>query len=89
MSLMAVSTYSMPPDYVQSPVRDLLWPAFHAGHLSPLYGTWNLGIIVGLHGLASLVPLVLVWGAACAVWMWLGRLSRVPEPTRLIMAQKE
>jgi len=78
MSLMAVSTYSMPPDYVKSPVQQLLWPAFRAGHLSPFPGLWNLGMLVGLRGLASLIPLTLIWVAACAAWIWLGRLSRVP-----------
>jgi len=77
ISLIAVSTNVMPPDTAKSPVQELLWPAFHAGNLSQ-----NLGTFTGLRGLASLIPLFLVWGAAIAAWVWL-RLSVVsgaPKP---------
>jgi hypothetical protein len=81
LSLVAVSTFAMPPDYVKSPVRQLLWPAFSTGHLSPLPGTWNLGMLAGLPGLTSLIPLFLLWGAASVAWVWLGRLSHASEPS--------
>jgi hypothetical protein len=68
ITLLGVSTVVMPPTDVQSPVRELLWPSFHAGLIDK-----NLGMLIGLHGLASLVPLFLVWGAAFAAWMWLRR----------------
>jgi hypothetical protein len=69
ITLLGVSTVVMPPTDVQSPVQELLWPAFHAGLIDK-----NLGMLIGLHGLVSLVPLFLVWGAAFAAWVWL-RLS--------------
>ena len=47
----------MPPDYVKSPVQELLWPAFRDGQLQG-----NLGNLIDLHGLASLLPLFLIWG---------------------------
>jgi hypothetical protein len=73
LSLMAVSTYSMPPDSIKAPVSQLLWPAFRAGHLSPPPHTWNLGIRAGLPGLVSLIPLLLVWVVALVGWRWLER----------------
>jgi hypothetical protein len=69
ITLLGVSTVVMPPTDVQSPVRELLWPAFQAGLINK-----NLGMLIGLHGLVSLIPLFLVWGAAIAAWVWL-RLS--------------
>jgi hypothetical protein len=81
ITLVGVSTFAMPPDYVKSPVRELLWPAFRTGHLSPLPTTWNLGILAGLSGLTSLIPLFLVWGGAVVAWVWLGRLNRDSEPS--------
>jgi hypothetical protein len=77
VSLLAVSINTMPPDYVKSPVQELLWPAFRDGQLQG-----NLGNLIGLHGLASLLPLFLIWGAAFAAWMWL-RLRLVPESSEV------
>jgi hypothetical protein len=68
ITLLGVSTVVMPPTDAKSPVQELLWPAFHAGLIDK-----NLGMLIGLHGLASLVPLFLVWGAAFGAWAWLGR----------------
>jgi hypothetical protein len=82
ISLVAVSTFPMPPDYVKSPLRQLLWPAFSTGHLSPLPTTWNLGILAGLSGLTSLIPLLLVWVVAFAAWVRLARLNRTSDPSR-------
>ena len=81
VSLVAVSTNTLPPDYVKSPVQELLWPAFRAGHLQA-----NLGKLTGLQGLASLIPLLLFWSAAFTAWMWL-RLTLVPKPSEV--ARKE
>jgi hypothetical protein len=41
-----------------------------------------LGMLIGLHGLVSLIPLFVVWGAAIAVWVWL-RLSLGPGASEL------
>jgi hypothetical protein len=32
------------------------------------YGAFNLGQLMGLHGLATLLPLFVVWAAAA--WLW-------------------
>ena len=79
MSLMAISTFPMPPDYVKAPLREMIWPSFHAGHLAAVPGTWNLGMLMGLPGLVSLVPLLLIWAAALGAWIWAGRSSRLPR----------
>jgi hypothetical protein len=77
ITLLGVSTVVMPPTDAKSPVQELLWPAFHAGLIDK-----NLGMLFGLHGLASLIPLFLVWGAAFAGWVWL-RHSLEPEASEL------
>jgi hypothetical protein len=82
-SLVAVSTTAQPPSgqYV-APMEQLLWPAFTAGQLSlntqavldalPRGGAqraaWNLGERAGLKGLASLLPLFVVYVAAAVAW---------------------
>jgi len=42
------------------------------------HGAFNLGELVGLRGLASLIPLFAIWGAAALCW-W--RMSRVERRT--------
>jgi hypothetical protein len=86
ISLIAVSTNIQPPGYLKSPVQELLWPAFRAGHI-PLYypDRWNLGTLAGLQGLASLLPLFLLWGAASAAWVWLARQSSRSEGIGQVM----
>jgi hypothetical protein len=66
ITLVAVSTNVMPSTKLKSPVQELLWPAFHTGQLS-----WNLGMLTGLQGLSSLAPLLVVWSAAFAAWVYL------------------
>jgi hypothetical protein len=68
ITLLGVSTVVMPSTDVKSPVQELLWPAFRAGLIDK-----NLGMLIGLRGLASLIPLFLFWGAAFAAWAWLRR----------------
>jgi hypothetical protein len=68
VTLLGVSTVVMPSTDVKSPVQELLWPAFRAGLIDK-----NLGMLIGLRGLASLIPLFLFWGAAFAAWAWLRR----------------
>jgi hypothetical protein len=82
ITLLGVSTVVMPTD-VKSPVRELLWPTFHAGLIDK-----NLGMLIGLRGLASLIPLFLVWGAAFAAWVWL-RLSLAPKASELTMTYRD
>jgi hypothetical protein len=81
-SLMAVSTTAQPPDQFRCPLFQLLAPSFLAGKLSlnqgsmltssetekQGHGAFNLGEIVGLHGLPSLIPLFVFWGLAAFLW---------------------
>jgi hypothetical protein len=82
VALMAVSTTSQLAMQDSCPIMHSTWPAFWAGkmamnHDSMLmvaeaargdYGAFNLGQKMGLHGLASLLPLLTVWGAAAIAW---------------------
>jgi hypothetical protein len=71
------------------PIMHSVWPAVWSGHVAANresmltvaesgsrgeYGAFNLGQLVGLHGLASLIPLLVVWGVA-AVWWRMGRME--------------
>ena len=37
------------------------------------HGAFNLGQLLGLHGLASLLPLLLIWAIAAAIWFSIAR----------------
>ncbi len=86
VALMVVSTSSQLPMQDSCPILHSTWPAFWSGRMalnreSMLtvaesnggYGGFNLGQLIGLTGLASLIPLFLIWGTAIAVW-WRMRL---------------
>ena len=75
-SLMAVSTTPQPPFDSKYPITQVFWPSFWGGHLAleritmltssdidagGPHGAFNLGQIMGLHGLASLLPLLAIW----------------------------
>jgi hypothetical protein len=89
-SLIAVSVTAQPPDVIPCPLPPVLWSEFWTGQLSinrvsmltlaedvpaGTHGSFNLGQIAGLHGLASLLPLVLLWAAAAYLWYRLDRRS--------------
>jgi hypothetical protein len=80
ITLLGVSTVVMPPTGAKSPVQELLWPAFRAGLIDK-----NWGMLIGLHGLVSLIPLFLVWTAAFTAWVWL-RLSLRAKASELTVA---
>jgi hypothetical protein len=88
LTLMAVSVSAQPPDEFHCPLRQFYWPSFWAGRFSlnlgnvlipaeqgtnHVHGAFNLGEILGLHGLASLIPLFAVWALAAVLWMWIDR----------------
>jgi hypothetical protein len=90
-ALMAVSTTAQPPDEFRCALVQLIWPSFWAGKLSlnqqsmltisedptgHAHGAFNLGELAGLHGLASLIPLLAAWGLAAALWVWVNRAER-------------
>ena len=80
---MAVSTTSQLAMQDSCPIVHATWPAFWAGKMAMnqdsvltvseaaggKYGAFNLGQLMGLHGLASLIPLFAVWVWAGAVWV--------------------
>lgn len=94
LGLMAVSTTAQPPDEFRCALFQLFWPSFWAGRLSlnqqsmltlsedptgHAHGAFNLGELAGLHGLASLVPLLVLWGIAAFVWAGLNRAERLTQ----------
>jgi len=88
LTLMAVSVSAQPPDEFHCPLRQFYWPSFWAGRFSLnlgvalipaeqgtnyVHGSFNWGELLGLHGLASLMPLLAVWALAAVLWMWMDR----------------
>ena len=82
VTLMVVSTSSQLAMQGSCPVVHSSWPAFWAGHLATNresmllaseaaggYGAFNLGQLIGLHGLATLIPLALMWGVVGGLWL--------------------
>jgi hypothetical protein len=91
LALMVVSTTSQLPMQDSCPIVHSVWPAFWSGHVAlnrdsiltiaeagsnGEYGAFNLGQLLGLQGLASLIPLLAMWGIAALLWM---RISRAPQ----------
>ena len=83
-SLIGVATTAQPPFDYRSPMTQLLWPSFwrgdlaleHTSMLAPsdidaggAHGAFNLGQLLGLRGLPSLLPLMLFWGLAILLWI--------------------
>ena len=90
-ALMVVSTSSQLPMQDSCPMWHVAWPAFRSGHmaLNPVpvltvseagtssdYGGFNLGQLLGLHGHASLIPLLIMWGVAALLWWRINRVSK-------------
>ena len=82
VTLMVVFTSSQLAMQGSCPVVHSSWPAFWAGHLATNresmllaseaaggYGAFNLGQVIGLHGLATLMPLALMWGVVGGLWL--------------------
>ena len=71
-TLIAVSTNPMPLQLWPTPLGSILWPAFQAGRI-PIPGPErsNLGRALGLHGQASLLPLLGIWAVAAGLWFCL------------------
>jgi 4-amino-4-deoxy-L-arabinose transferase-like glycosyltransferase len=88
VALMAVSTTSQLSMQDPCPIVHSTWPAFWSGHFainrdsmltvgevgtSGKYGAFNVGQLLGLHGLASLIPLFVMWAVAGLLWMRIRR----------------
>jgi hypothetical protein len=93
LTLMAVSVGAQPPDQYHCPLREFYWPSFWASKFSlnlgtvlipteqgtnQVHGAFNLGELAGLHGLASLIPLLAVWAVAIVLWSWINREKHHP-----------
>jgi hypothetical protein len=92
LALMVISTTSQLSMQDNCPIAHSSWPAFWSGqmalnHDSMLtiaeagsggrFGAFNLGQLMGLDGLASLVPLLGLWGVAALLWWRMHR--RCPQ----------
>ncbi len=80
VTLVVVSTSSQLAMQDSCPIVHSSWPAFWAGNVannresmltvseaSGSHGAFNLGQVMGLHGKASLTPLVAMWGVVGAI----------------------
>jgi 4-amino-4-deoxy-L-arabinose transferase-like glycosyltransferase len=80
IAVMVVSTSSQLSMQESCPIFHSSWPAFWSGQLAAnhesmllaseaqgSYGASNLGQVIGLHGLGSLGPFVLMWGVVCGL----------------------
>jgi hypothetical protein len=82
LTLIVVSTTSQLAVQDNCPMLHSVWPAFWSGQMainresmltateaaSGKYGAFNLGQLLGLRGLVSLLPLFCMW--AIAAWLW-------------------
>ena len=88
LTLMVVSTTSQLSMQDNCPIVHSAWPAFWSGQMamnresmltvteagsSGQYGAFNIGRLMGLHGLASLIPLLFLWGLAALLWRRMNR----------------
>ena len=86
VALMVVSTTSQLAMQDSCPIVHSSWPAFWAGRMAMNrdsmltvaeagghYGAFNLGQLMGFHGIASLIPLLAVWTGAGLVWVRIQR----------------
>ena len=92
LALVVISTSSQLSMQDNCPIAHSSWPAFWSGqmalnHDSMLtigeagsggrYRAFNLGQLMGLQGLASLIPLIALWGVAGVLWWRMHR--RCPQ----------
>lgn len=86
LTLMVVSTSSQLAMQDSCPIVHSSWPASWAGQMASNresmltaaeagggHGAFNLGQLLGLRGLASLIPLLAMWGVAGALWVRMNR----------------
>jgi hypothetical protein len=62
------------PDYIDNPFFEFLLPLLQTGHVP-----WTLGHLVGLSGLAALLPYLLVLAALVAAAVWAGASFPAPD----------
>ena len=94
VTLIVVSTSSQLAMQDSCPIMHSAWPAFWAGNLASNresmltateaaggYGATNLGQMMGLKGLESLIPLLSIWIVALGLWL---RLRGRAESTKIV-----
>lgn len=73
---MVLAEQAFPPDTIRNPWLEYAWPNWQTGNIAR-----NVGTILGLSGLWSLLPLLLILVAGSAGWALLARLAnRATEP---------
>jgi hypothetical protein len=92
---MAVSVGAQPPDEFHCPLRQFYWPSFWAGRFSlnlgavlvpaeqgtnHVHGAFNVGELVGLQSLASLLPLLAGWSLAAILLVLANRAEKLTQP---------
>lgn len=92
IALMVVSTTSQLSMQDSCPMVHSVWPAFWSGQVAlnresmltvaeagsrAEHGAFNLGQLVGLRGLGSLIPLFVIWGVGALLWWRMGRAERI------------
>ena len=94
ITLIVVSTSSQLAMQDSCPILHSSWPTFRAGSVATNResmllpteafngtGAFNLGQMLGLRGLGSLIPLLVVWAVAGVVWIrWIRANDRASEP---------
>jgi hypothetical protein len=86
VTVIVVSTSSQLAMQGSCPIVHSSWPAFWAGRIANNresmllpgeaaggHGAFNLGQLIGLHGLATLIPVLLLWGVVVGLWLRLRR----------------
>jgi len=93
VTIIVVSTSSQLAMQDSCPIMHSSWPSFWAGSLATnrdsmllaseaagTYSAFNLGQLIGLHGLATLIPLLAVWVLILSFWGF--SRPRLPDPER-------
>jgi hypothetical protein len=80
IAFMVISTTSQLAMQDSCPIVHSTWPLFWSGQMAVNrdsmlkvdegagFGAFNLGQVMGLHGLWSLLPLIVLWSVAAVVW---------------------
>jgi hypothetical protein len=95
MALMVIATTSQLAMQDSCPIVHSVWPDFWSGHVAvnresmlttaeagPQYAAFNVGQLLGLRGLGSLIPLLAMWVGAAWIWMRIKRESRASDISR-------
>lgn len=68
LTMLVATTVGPEAPETQNPALSFYWHHFLAGRIAVNSGSSNFGLSIGLHGLSSIVPLLLIW-ATIGAWM--------------------